>query len=83
MNINFFTMSTIELKSSLHKILDKIDNEQLLRTIYDFLKQREHLNEGEIWKTLTEEQKKEVYLSYEESENDSNLRSWETIKKKY
>jgi hypothetical protein len=76
-------MSTIELKSSLHKILDKIDNEQLLRTIYDFLKQREHLNEGEIWKTLTEEQKKEVYLSYEESENDSNLKSWETIKKKY
>jgi hypothetical protein len=76
-------MSTIELKSSLHKILDKIDNEQLLRTIYDFLKQREHLHKGEILKTLTEEQKKEVYLSYEESENDNNLKSWETIKKKY
>ncbi len=76
-------MSTIELKSSLHKILDKIDNEKLLRTIYDFLKQRERQHEGEIWKTLTEEQKKEVYLSYEESENDSNLKSWETIKKKY
>jgi hypothetical protein len=56
--ILFFTISTIELKSSLHKILDKIDNEQLLRTIYDFLKQREHQHEGEIWKTLTEEQKR-------------------------
>ena len=44
-------MGTIELKSNLHKILDKIDNEQLLRAIYDFLKQRENSVEGQIWKT--------------------------------
>jgi hypothetical protein len=30
-------MGALELKSDLHKILDKIENEQLLRTIYDFL----------------------------------------------
>ena len=46
-------MSTIELKSSLHKIVDKIDNEQLLQTIYDFLKLSENSQEGQIWKTLT------------------------------
>jgi uncharacterized radical SAM superfamily Fe-S cluster-containing enzyme len=76
-------VSTIELKSDLHKILDRIENEQLLRTIYDFLKQRENATEGQIWKTLTEEQKKEVYLSYDESQEDENLIDWETIKKKY
>jgi len=76
-------MGTIELKSDLHKILDKIENEQLLRTIYDFLKQREDAEEGKIWKTLTEEQKKEVYLSYEESQDDKNLIDWDTVKKKY
>jgi hypothetical protein len=75
-------MGTIELKSDLHKILDRIDNEQLLRAIYDFLKQRENSVEGQIWKTLTEEQKKEVYLSYEESKDDNNLIDWEDIKKK-
>ena len=32
-------MGTIELKSDLRKILDGIEDEQLLRTIYDFLKQ--------------------------------------------
>lgn len=74
-------MTTIDLKSSLHKIVDKIDNEELLRTIYDFLKLRENSQEGRIWKTLTEEQKKEVFLSYEESENDSNLISWDEVKK--
>lgn len=74
-------MSTVELKSDLHKILDSIDNEQLLRTIYDFLKQREGAPEGEFWKTLTEAQKREVYLSYGESLDDDNLIDWEEIKK--
>jgi uncharacterized beta-barrel protein YwiB (DUF1934 family) len=76
-------MGAIELKSDLHKILDRIENEQLLRTIYDFLKQGENSQEGQIWKTLTKEQKKEVYLSYEESQEDKNLVDWETVKKKY
>lgn len=72
----------MELKSDLHKILDRIENEQLLRTIYDFLIQRENAQEGQIWKTLTEDQKKEVYLSFEESQDDKNLIDWETVKKK-
>jgi hypothetical protein len=76
-------MGTIELKSDLHKILDKIDNEQLLRTVYDFLKQSQTTAEGEIWNTLTEEQKKEVYLSYEESQDDKKLIDWDSLKKKF
>ena len=75
-------MTTIELKSNLHKIVDKIDNEQLLQTIYDFLKLSENSQEGQIWKSLTEEQKKEVYLSYQESEDDKNLVSWDEVRKK-
>ena len=75
-------MSTIELKSNLHKIVDKIDNEQLLQTIYDFLKLSENSQEGQIWKSLTEEQKKEVYLAYQESEDDKNLVAWEEVNKK-
>jgi hypothetical protein len=76
-------MGTIELKSDLHKILDRIENEQLLQTIYDFLKHRETAKEGQIWETLSEEQKKEVYLSYEESENDKNLMDWKSVRKRY
>jgi hypothetical protein len=76
-------MGTIELKSDLRKILDRIDDERLLRTIYDFLKQRENAEVGQIWKTLTDEQKKEAYASYEESRDDTNLTCWEDVKKKY
>ena len=75
-------MGTIELKSNLHKMVDQIDNEQLLHAIYDFLKGRLSSEEGQIWKSLTEEQKKEVYLSYQDSEDQHNLISWEDVKKK-
>lgn len=76
-------MGTIELKSDLLKILNRIKDEQLLRTVYEFLKEGENTEQGRIWKTLTEDQKKEVYSSYEESQDDKNLIDWEDVKKKY
>lgn len=66
-------MSTIELKTNLHKIVDRIEDEQLLRAIYRFLEVRQNSEEGQMWKSLTEEQRKEVLQAYEESENDANL----------
>lgn len=75
-------MGAIELKSDLHKMLDQIENEQLLRAIYDFLKERANAPEGAMWKSLTEEQKKEVQLSYEESLLEEPLIAWEELKKK-
>jgi hypothetical protein len=65
-------MGTIELKSSIHKIVDSIQSEQLLKTLYDFLKSRD-AKPGQLWETLTPEQKNEVLLAYEESEDDNNL----------
>ena len=66
-------METIELKSSIHKIVDGIQNEQLLKTIYDFLKIRETSKPGRLWDSLTEDQKQEVLLAYDESEDENNL----------
>jgi hypothetical protein len=76
-------MDTVELKSDLHKILDGIEDEQLLRAVYDFLKEHENAETGQLWKTLTDEQKTAVYASYEESKDDNNLTAWEDIKMKY
>jgi hypothetical protein len=75
-------MSTTQLKSELHKMLDSIESESLLRALYDFLKMNDTATEGHIWKTLTEDQKKQVYLSYEESENPDNLIDWDKVKGK-
>jgi hypothetical protein len=66
-------MGTIELKSNIHKIVDGIQSEQLLQAIYDFLKTREKNKSSRLWDTLTEEQKQEVLLAYDESEDENNL----------
>lgn len=75
-------MGTVELKTNIHKIVDRIQNEQLLRTLYDFLKARENNQTGQLWNSLTEEQKKEVLLAYEESEDENNLIDGESVFKK-
>ena len=66
-------MGTIELKSNLHKIVDRIEDERLLLAIYSFLKVRENSDDSRMWDALTDEQKKEVLLAYDESEDDANL----------
>jgi hypothetical protein len=71
-------MGKIELKSSIHKIVDGIQNEQLLQTVYDFLKGRENSNPG-VWDYLTEKEKKEVLLAYDESEDENNLITREKV----
>jgi hypothetical protein len=76
-------MGALELKSNLLRLLETIEDEQLLRVVYEFLKQGKNAEEGKIWASLSEDQKKEVYLSYDESEDDDNLTSWNDIKKKY
>lgn len=75
-------MGTLELKTSIHKIVDGIQSEQLLRTIYDFLKVREKSKAGRLWLSLSEEQKQTVLMAYEESEDDDNLVDREEIFKK-
>jgi hypothetical protein len=66
-------MGKIELKSSIHKIVDEIESEYLLKSIYEFLKTKETSDSGRAWDNLTEEQRQEILLSYEESEDENNL----------
>ena len=66
-------MGTVELKSNLHQIVDRINDDRLLRAIFSFLKERENSTDSRIWDSLTDAQKKEVLLAYDESENEANL----------
>ena len=66
-------MGTAELKSNLHKMVDRIEDERLLRATYSFLNERENSEEGRMWNSLTEDQKKEVLQAFDESEDNSNL----------
>ncbi|MEQ9592223.1 MAG: hypothetical protein RLN86_06465 [Cyclobacteriaceae bacterium] len=65
--------STTQLKSSLHQIVDRLENEHLLSTIYSFLKQREESKGGQLWNSLSKDQKAQVLNAFDESEDDNNL----------
>ena len=75
-------MTAIQLKSNIKKIIEGIQNEQLLQTIYEFLKSSEH-SKNKLWDSLTKEQKKEVMLAFEESEDESNLLESDKVMKKF
>jgi hypothetical protein len=72
-------MSTAELKSNIHRIIDGIESEPLLQALYDFLIKREFGEGSQIWGQLTEEQKQEVLLAFDESEDEQNLVSKEEV----
>ncbi|MBS1680822.1 MAG: hypothetical protein JST48_03845 [Bacteroidetes bacterium] len=67
------------MRTSIHKIVDSIESEQLLKTIYDFLKVREKSSSRRVWDFLTEEQKNEVISAFDESEDENNLVDPKTV----
>lgn len=76
-------MDKVELRSNLHTFIDQIENIELLKEYYWEMKRLINTKKARIWDALTEIQKKEILLSYEESENDNNLIDHEEVIKKY
>ena len=76
-------MNTVELKKSFHLLIDSIDNENLLINFYDILKKKSSAKEGQLWKSLTMGDQKELLLALEESDNPENLISQAEMKKKH
>jgi hypothetical protein len=76
-------METLELKSQLHRLIDELDDPNLLDDYFEEMKRAVAVSKTKLWDTLTEEQKREVLLSYEESKDERNLVDHETVMKKY
>ncbi|WP_424964301.1 hypothetical protein [Ekhidna sp.] len=76
-------MSTVELKSNLHQLIDDIQNTKLLESLHDLLSERKNAKAGTLWNSLTESQRKEVMDAYEESESHENLTVHSEILRKY
>ncbi len=66
-------MDALKLKSDLHKLIDEVQNAQLLQVVYDFLKSGNRQHSGSMWNELSAKQREEVFMAFEESENEYNL----------
>ena len=76
-------MDIFRLKKDFHKLIDDINNEQLLLEFYSLIRKRIASRDGKLWKSLTKEELEELNLAFEESENPDNLIRQEDILRKY
>lgn len=72
-------MGTAELKNNLLKMMSNIQDEQLLQSLYDFLKSHEISKTSLLWDKLSDFEKEQVLLAYEESENEEDLIPYKEI----
>ncbi|MEO9485469.1 MAG: hypothetical protein ABJG47_18560 [Ekhidna sp.] len=76
-------MSTVELKASLHQLIDGIQNSNLLESLHDILSERRNSKDGHLWNSLTDSQKQEVLDAYQESEDSNNLTPHAEVLRKF
>lgn len=73
-------MSTKEL---FHKLIDDIDNEDTLKGYLSIIQQLNEQETGKLFNGLTEKEKNELMISYEESFDSKNMISNEEVKSQH
>lgn len=66
-------MTTTELRITVHNLIDKIEDNTMLEALANFLRSTQKEGSDSSWLGITEDQQKEVQLSFQESEKQENL----------
>lgn len=72
----------MSIKEDFHHLIDTIEDEQVLNGYYQLIKSNTG-EYGQLWNNLTEEQKAELLVAYDESFDPQNLISHEEVKKQH
>jgi L-lactate utilization protein LutC len=70
----------MKIKDDFHHLIDTIEDEKLLKSYYQLIQTMNNELEGTLWNALSEKQKEELLLSYDESFDENNLISHEQVK---
>jgi len=66
-------MTTIELKSNFHHLIDTINDEGILSKFYDLLSKVKESKDGLLWSRLSKEEQIELMQIEIDSHQNSNL----------
>jgi hypothetical protein len=66
-------MTSLELKSNFHKLIDEITNDEVLHQFYEILSSAKDRVDGMLWHKLTSDEKQEILLSEKESHDADHL----------
>lgn len=65
-------MSRKELKQAFHKLIDEVEDEQLLKDVYSILNQHK-IQQGDIIDDLTESQKARLYAAMKQADEGKTV----------
>lgn len=66
-------MTTMELKSNFHNLIDDINDEGVLSKFYELLSRAKDKKEGLLWDRLSQKEKDELIVIEKESSDTANL----------
>ena len=75
-------MTTLELKSNFHSLIDTINDETILSRFYEIISTLKNSKEGTLWNRLSKEEKEEL-LQIEKNIHSSNLISNSEMQNKH
>lgn len=75
-------MTSIELRSSIHKLVDSIKSDEMLRRIHDLLASSGEEGGQGVWQTLTDAQRERVLAAYSSSLDPKNLSTTDEVMKR-
>jgi hypothetical protein len=64
---------SLELKTSIHSLVDKSNDNELLEIVHQLLESKTQHKEGTLINKLSQSEEKELYEAYDESFDESNL----------
>jgi len=76
-------MNTVELKSNFHRLIDTIDNENILSKFLSIMERVSMKKDGQLWERLNKAEKQELLLIDTEADNDDNLIPHSKIQEKH
>jgi len=76
-------MTTVELKTNFHQLIDKISNEAMLVKFYEIMSTANVSNEGSLWKNLSNEEQQELIEIEKDIHDIENLIDHSAMKLKF
>jgi hypothetical protein len=76
-------MNAIELKRNFHNLIDSIENESLLMSFYELMKNKTSTQDGKLWDRLSVEEQEILLRTIDTIENSNDVISHSEMKKKH
>lgn len=73
----------MKTREAFHKLIDEIGDEVVLNSYYQLISVLSEKNEGELWESLSTEEKGELLISYGESFDEENLLDHSMVMEKH